>query len=130
VDHNPTVTNVAPSPSTSTKTAKPGTRSAFFLEHHVGALVGAAAGAFAEALLDFERGGKLAPDIRDRGGQLLGEIFRLRKFMIVDFPSFDSLARMRGIEAMQACGVAFETADALVAEVMKILAKITHDQLH
>jgi hypothetical protein len=128
---DPTATNIlASSPSTSTETAKPGTRSAIFLEHHLGALVGAAAGVFAEAILNTEHGGKLAADIKDRGANLLREIFRLRKFMIIDFPNFDSLARTRGVEAMQACGVAFETADALVAEVIKILAKITHDQLH
>jgi hypothetical protein len=45
VDSTSAVTSLAPSPSTTSTT----TRSAPFLEHHLGAVVAAAAGAIAEA---------------------------------------------------------------------------------
>jgi hypothetical protein len=91
-------------------------------------VVGACAGAIAEAALEFQNGG-LTPTTKGRGGNLIWELFRLREFMIADF-DFDRIARKRGVEALVACDVPAATADALVGDVMSILARIVRDQLN
>jgi hypothetical protein len=91
-------------------------------------VVGACAGAIAEAVGEFQDGG-LTPRTKGRGGNLIWELFRLREFMIADF-DFDRIARERGVEALLACDVNPATATALVNEVLDILRKVTRDQLN
>jgi hypothetical protein len=83
----------------------------------------------AEALREVRDGG-LTSETRARGGDLIATLFRLRGFMLVDFPEFDNVARRRGVEAMRACDVPAATAEALVDEVMTILARVVHNQLN
>jgi hypothetical protein len=129
VDHTAPA-NVDRAPSTSTAiTITATTRTAIFLEHHLGAVVGACAGALAEALAEFRNGG-LSLGTRARGGDLIAELLKLRLFMIADFPNFDAIARQRGVEAMCGCDVPAATAEALVDEVMTILARVVHNQFN
>jgi hypothetical protein len=86
--------------------------------------VAAAAGAIAEALGEFQDGG-LTSSTKMQGGELIAQLFRLRQFLIADFPDFDSIARTHGTAALRACDVAPATADALVDEV-----KVVRDQLN
>jgi len=71
------------------------------LEHHVGAIVGAAAGTIAEAIQEFQDGG-LTPMTKSQGGEFIWQLFRLREFMIADFPDFDCVAREHGTATMLA----------------------------
>ena len=125
---DPTPINVTPAPEQSRSTAvKTTTRSAIFLEHHLGAVVGACAGAIAEATQEFQSG-KLTPAAKMRSGEYICELFKLRQFMIVDWPEFDTLAKERGVEMLKACNVSFGAANLLVDAVMEILGKIVRDQ--
>jgi len=92
-------------------------------------VVGACAGSIAEAAQEFGNGG-LTPATKGRGGNLFWELFKLRQFMLADFPDFDNLAKARGLEAMAACNAPAATASWLVDEAMNILAKIVRDQLN
>jgi len=82
----------------------------------------------AAALREFQEGA-LTPRTKGQGGEFIAQLFRLRQYMIVDFPNFDSIARERGVEALRACDVPPATASALVSEVLAILAKVVRDQL-
>jgi len=118
----------APAPSSSRSIAvKPTTRSAIFLEHHLGAVVGACAGAIAEATQEFQSG-KLTLTAKLRSGEYICELYRLRQFMISDFPNFDTIAKERGVEMLRACNVSAGAANLLVDAVLEILAKIVRDQ--
>jgi hypothetical protein len=92
-------------------------------------VVGACAGMIAEAVGQFQDGG-LTPTTKGRGGNLIWELYKLREFMIADFPNFDSIARTRGVEALRACDVPLAAANMLVDAVLEILAKIVRDKLN
>ena len=123
MDHPaPAIISLAPS------SAKATTKSAPLLEAHLGAIVGAAAGALAEAVGEFSNGG-LTGSTRGRGSNLIYELFRLREYMLSDYPEFDSLARQRGVEALQAGGAPVGAASILVDGVLEILNRIVRDEL-
>lgn len=103
------------------------TKSAPLLELHLGALVGACAGTIAEAVGEYQNGGLTSPT-KGQNGRCLAELYRLRQFMLPDYPNFDSLAKERGIAMLQACDVAPAAANMLVNAVMEILAKIVRDE--
>ena len=108
------------------------TKSAPFLECHVGAVVAAAAGAIAAALGEFRDGG-LTPATKMHGGDTIATLFKLRQFLIVDFPDFDGMARKHGaIVLWEICGdeVSPATIDVLVDEMMDILAKVVRAELN
>ena len=105
-------------PSSSTAAAPTDT-----VERLVGQLVAAAGMAIVEAL-DERRHGALTPRTKMRGGDLICELFRWRKFLIADFPNFDCIARTHGLAALRACDVPPATADVLVDEVLDLLRKI------
>jgi len=92
-------------------------------------VVGACAGMIAEAVGQFQDGG-LTPTTKSRGGNLFWELYKLRQFMIADFPDFDRVAKKRGVEALQACNVPLAAANICVDAVLEILAKIVRDQLN
>jgi len=119
----PTIDIVAPA-SSPAKAPAPNT-----LEHLVGCTVAAAAGAIAEALAE-RQGGGLTPRTRQRGGDLICKLVRLRQLLIVDFPDFDSMARTHGLAALRARDVPPTTADVLVDEVLDLLAKISRVALN
>jgi len=126
VDQSPTnVTSLEPATPTAVKNT---TKSAIFLEHHLGALVGATAAMIAEAAGEYENGG-LSSEVRGRGGELLWELFKLRNFMIADWPNFYHIAKKRGVEALQAYDVVNPaTANMLVDAALAILDKIVRDE--
>src|SRR6516164_17061 len=93
------------------------------LEAHLGMVVGACAGAIAEALGQFQNGG-LTTATKGQSGKFIAELFRLRQYMIVDWPEFDTLAKERGVEALCACDFDPATANMLVDAVLEILGKI------
>jgi hypothetical protein len=126
VDSAPTNVNFAPAPSTAIKAT---TKSAIFLEHHVGAVVAVCAGAIAEAALEL-RNGAITERTKTAGGDAIAELFKLRQFMIADWPDFDRIARKRGVEASVACDVPLAAANMLVDAVLEILAKIVRDKLN
>ena len=65
-----------------------------------------------------------------RNADFIYELYKLRQFMIADFPEFDRIARECGVEALQSCDVNLTTANMLVDAVLEILAKIVRDQLN
>jgi hypothetical protein len=99
------------------------------LEHRVGELVAAAGIAIAEAL-DEHRHDALTPATRARGGDLICELARLRRFFIIDFPNFDSLVREHGAAALRATGVSPANADVLADEVLNLLHKVIRTTLN
>jgi len=105
------------------------TKSAPLLEAHLGMVVGACAGAIAEAIGQFQNGG-LTTATRGQSGKFISELFRLREYMIVDWPDFDAVAKERGVETLRACDVPAPVATMLVDSVLEILAKIVRDQLN
>jgi hypothetical protein len=109
------VTPFAPSPSK----AEP----APTLERHIGELVAAAGLVIVEALDERANGG-LTLRTKCRGGDLICELFRWRKFLIADFPDFDCIARTHGLAALRACDVPSATANTLVDEVLDLLHKV------
>ena len=124
-------TALAPSTSTSTTATSP-SKPASWLEHHLGQTVAAAASTIAEALGEFQDGG-LTSRTKGRGGELIFELFRLRQFLIANFPDFDRLARERGIEALRAATdgeIRPEIADELITAVLDILGKVTKAELN
>jgi len=104
-------------------------KSAPLLEAHLGMIVGACAVAIAEAIEQFQNGG-LTTATRGQNGKCISELFRLRQYMIVDWPDFDAVAKERGVEALCACDVPPATANMLVDSVLEILGKMVCDQTH
>ena len=121
---HPTPAVTALAPSRSTASAPTNT-----LEHHIGALVAAAGMTIVEAL-DERADGGLTPATKMRGGDLICELFRWRKFLIADFPDFDSLARAHGSAALRAADVPPTSADILVDEVLILLHKVVRTALN
>jgi hypothetical protein len=79
--------------------------------------------AIVEALAERQDGG-LSSATKMRGGDLICELFRWRKFLIADLPNFDSVAREHGTAALRACDVPPATADLLASEVLDLLGKV------
>jgi len=125
MDHPVPATSL-PALSSSTKAT---TRSAPPLECHLGMVVGACAGMIAEAALEFQRGA-LTTTTKMRGGNFIYELYKLREFMIADFPDFDRIARTRGAAALCGRDVHPATATALVNEVLDILHKVVRAELN
>ena len=118
-----TTLDLAPSSSTAPVTSK----SAIFLELHLGAVVGAIAGVIGDGVEEIRDGG-LRPETKCRSAEFLCELVRLREYMIVNFPDFDDLARRRGIEVLVACNTPPETANFLVDSALELLTKLVHQQ--
>jgi len=124
VQPTPAVDTLAPSPST---TAAP----ANTLERHVGELVAAAATAILQALREFQNGG-LTASTKMQGGDLICELYRLRQFMIADWP-FDAIAREHGktaLREMYGTRIDERTIDLLIGEVLDILQKVVRLQMN
>jgi hypothetical protein len=102
------------------------TKSAPLLEAHLGVVVGACAAMIAEAASEFQNGG-LSPRLKGNAGEFIWQLFRLREFMLPNFPEVDRIAKERGVEALVACDFPIETAEWLVGEVMTVLGKIVRD---
>jgi hypothetical protein len=85
--------------------------------------------AIAEALEE-RRHGALSPRTRQRGGDLICELVRLRQFLIVDVPSFDAIAREHGVAMLRAADVSPATASVLVDEVLDLMHKVTRIALN
>jgi hypothetical protein len=95
------------------------------IERYVGELVAAAAGAIVEALHEYRHGG-LSPRTKMAGGDLICELFKLRQYMIADWP-FDQIAREYGTAALrETCGTDLDARriDVLVDEVLRLLHKV------
>src|SRR5262249_31315075 len=93
------------------------------IERRVGEIVAAAGMAIVEAL-DERQHGALSPRTKMRGGDLICELFRWRKFLIADYPTFDAMAREHGAVVLRAAGVSPVTADLLASEVLDLLGKV------
>jgi len=124
VDHTSSVTALAPAPSTVNAII----RSAR-LEAHIGTVVGAVAATIGAAWSELEDG-KLTSLTKGQGGQLIYELFKLRRLLLADFPQFDALARQCGIQTLVDCDIAPEAAKFLVDEAMSLLAKVVAHQSH
>jgi hypothetical protein len=100
VSITPAINAPAPSQSTAPATSKP----ASWLEHHVGEMVAAAAGAIAAALGEFRDGG-LTPATKMLWRHHRRALQALRQFLIVDFRDFDGMARTHGAAVLrETCG--------------------------
>src|SRR5262245_9459507 len=117
----PVATALAPAPSKADITPT--------LEHRIGALVATASIAIAEALEE-RRHGALSPRTRQRGGDLICELVRLRQFLIADLPDFDRVAREHGVAMLRAADVSLATAGVLVDEVLDLMHKVTRIALN
>jgi hypothetical protein len=129
--HTPAVSPLAPSTSTS-RSPSSSSEPASWLERHIGECVAAAGGAIVAAL-DERRDGALTPRTKGRGGELIFEVYRLRQFLIADFPDFDTMARTHGVAALRAAtdgNIRLEIADELVNAVLDILQKVVKSQLN
>jgi len=109
-------TTLAPSRSTASAPANT-------IERHIGALVAAAGLVIVEALAERAAGG-LTSATRTRGGDLICELYGLRRFLIADFPNFDALAREHGLAALRSADISPATADVLVDEILILLRQI------
>ena len=123
MDPTPTITALAPAPSTAKATSKP----ASFIENYVGELAAAAA-ILLEALGEFRDRG-LTPRTKMAAGDLIAQLYRLRAFLVPTW-DFDAIARAHGIAALRAADVSPATAEAAVDEVLTILGKLIHDNLN
>ena len=79
--------------------------------------------AIAEALAERQDGG-LSPATRTRGGDLICQLYGLRRFLIVDLPNFDSLAHEQGVVVLREAGFSPRIADLLASEVLDLLGKV------
>ena len=124
MDHFPATNTSAPATFTIETTLKPG----IFLELHVGTIVGAVAGVIGEGVEECRNGG-LTPKTKGQSAKFLCELLFLRRYMLeAGFSNFDSLARQRGLEVLIACDTPAATAQFLVDETMKLLAKLVQQQ--
>ena len=124
MDHFPATNTSAPTTFTIETTLKPG----IFLELHVGTIVGAVAGVIGEGVEECKNGG-LTMRTKSQSAEFLCELLFLRRYMIdAGFTDFDALARRRGVEILLACDTPAATAQFLVDETMKLLAKLVQQQ--
>jgi hypothetical protein len=120
---HPTPLPLAPAPSTSAST-----RSAIFLELHLGAIVGAVAGVIGQGVEECKDGG-LTSETKGRSAEFLCDLLFLREYMLsAGFSDFDRIARERGLEILIGCDTPPATARFLVDETMKLLAKLVRQQ--
>jgi len=122
---NSTPATITPAPATFT--IETTSKSALFLELHLGFVVAAVASVIGEGVAECQNGG-LTSKTKGQSAEFLCELVRLREFMIVNFPDFDSLARRRGIEVLVACDTPPATANFLVDSVLELLAKLVRLQ--
>jgi hypothetical protein len=92
-------------------------------------IVGACAGTIAEAVGEYQDG-RTTGTTKKRGANFIYELYKLREFMLPDFPNFDRIARERGVEALVACDVPRGAANICVDAVLEILGNVVRDQLH
>jgi hypothetical protein len=124
VDHSSTVTPLAPT----TFTIETTSRSAIFLELHLGTIVGAVALVLDEGVGQLRNGG-LRGETKNRSAEFLCELVRLREYMIgAGFSDFDALARRRSIEVLVACDTPPATAEFLVDSALELLNKLVRQQ--
>ena len=111
--------DLAPPPSIAVKAIIRSAR----LEAHLGTLVGAIAATIGAAWNELQEG-KLTSLTQGQGGELIYELFKLRRILLADFPNFDDLAPQCGVETLLARGVPSEVAKFLVDETMRLLARV------
>jgi hypothetical protein len=95
------------------------------IERHVGELVAGGASLVAEALREYHNGG-LTPATKRQGGDCIAHLYRLRQFMIADWP-FDAICREHGTTVLhEQCGndINAATIEELVGAVMSILTTV------
>jgi hypothetical protein len=95
------------------------------LEYTIGVLVASVAALLADGLCERQQGA-LTTRTKKAGGDAVFELFRLRQFMIADWP-FDDIAREYGRAVLrETCGSGIDarTVDVLVDEVLDILRKV------
>ena len=122
-----------PAPAVSSLASAPSTVKAIIrsarLEAHIGTVVGAVAATIGAAWSELEDG-KLTALTKGQGGQLVYELYNLRRLLLPSFPHFDDLARQCGIQTLTECDIAPEAAKFLVDETMSLLAKVVAHQSH
>jgi hypothetical protein len=119
------VTTSAASSSRPSSPSSPGS----FLERHVGQLVAGVASAIALGLAERARGGALTSGTKWQAGELLAELFKLKRCMGGAW-DFDKVAKERGTIALrEACSkLSPETVDKLIAGALDILTDIVKSQ--
>jgi len=128
VDIAPFVTELAPAPSP----AKPTFNPASSVELAVGQAVAVAAAAIAEALAEHTDGG-VTSKTRAQSGDSIAHLFRLRQFLIADFPHFGEICREQGTAALRAATdgeVRPVTCALLIDSVLEILARVIAAELN
>jgi len=128
VDIAPPVTELAPAPSTAKITFNP----ASSIEFAVGQAVAVAAAAIAEALGEFQDGG-VTSKTRTQSGDSIAHLFRLRQFLIADFPDFNAMAREQGAAALRAVSngeVSPITCSLLIDSALEILGRVVAAELN
>jgi hypothetical protein len=128
VDIAPTVTALAPAPSTAKITFNP----ASSIELAVGTAVAVAAAAIAEALGEHTDGG-VTSKTRAQSGDSIAHLFRLHQFLIADFPDFTAMAREQGAAALWAATdgeVSPVTCALLIDSALEILARVVAAELN
>jgi hypothetical protein len=117
---------VHPTPAVTTHApTKSPTKPSPTIERYVGEIVAAAAGAIMEALHEYRHGG-LSPRTKMAGGDLICDLFKLRQYMIADWP-FDQIAREYGAAVLrETCDSDLDARriDVLVDEVLRLLHKV------
>jgi hypothetical protein len=124
--HPTAATTPAPASSRSTAATPANT-----IERHVGTIVAAASIAILQALREFQNGG-LTASTKMQGGDLICELYRLRQFMIADWP-FDVIVREHGKTALrEMCGTYLDARkiDLLISEVLDLLEKVVRLQMN
>ena len=119
------VTTSAPSSSPSSSPSSPGS----FLERHIGQLVAGVASALALGLGERARGGALTSGTKWQAGELLAELFKLKR-CLGEYWDFDRVAKERGTIALrEACSkLSPETVDQLIGGALDILTDLVRSQ--
>jgi len=99
------------------------------LEHHIGQLVAGVASAMALGLGERARSGALTPSTKWQAGELLAELFKLKRCLAGAW-DFDKVAKEHGTIALRAaCSkLSPETVDQLIAGALDILADVVKSQ--
>jgi hypothetical protein len=101
------------------------------LEHSIGVLVASVAALLADGLCERQQGA-LTTRTKRAGGDAVFELYKLRQFMIADWP-FDDVARKYGKRVLLesgGAGVDATTAEILVDGVLDILRKVVRAALN
>jgi len=94
-------------------------------------MVAGAAGTIALPLWEFQDRG-LTTHTKMAGGEAIAKLYKLRQYMIGTW-DFAAIARTHGRVVLRECcgsGITDATVDALIDEVLDILAKVVRDQLN